>query len=127
MNYLKAPIDKIDVVEALAEALDDQVVAGLGFVLAGADFEKEGTLVLQTWPVEGEPSVDFLCRVTRFRPRAAPPEPEVDDQDEDDEEFCARCLAGVDSDEHHGKCVESGHAQDGESAAPEPSGSGKPS
>jgi hypothetical protein len=39
---------------------------------------------------------------------------------EDDEQFYARCFAGVDSDEHHGKCVVTGHAEDGESAAPEP-------
>lgn len=32
------------------------------------------------------------------------------------EEFCARCGAGVSSDEHHGKCVVTGHAIDGEAA-----------
>lgn len=36
--------------------------------------------------------------------------------DVDDEEFCARCYAGVDSSEHHEKCVVTGHAEDGESA-----------
>lgn len=40
----------------------------------------------------------------------------VADDDFDDEEFCARCYAGVDSSEHHEKCVLSGHAEDGESA-----------
>lgn len=35
---------------------------------------------------------------------------------EDDERFCARCFAGVWSDEHHTKCVVTGHAEDGESA-----------
>jgi len=34
----------------------------------------------------------------------------------DPEEFCDRCAAGVDSDEHHGKCVVTGFAEDGESA-----------
>lgn len=34
----------------------------------------------------------------------------------DDEEFCARCFAGVDSPEHHEKCVIRGYAYDGESA-----------
>jgi hypothetical protein len=63
-------IDKIDVVEALAEALDDQIVNRLGLTLAAADSEEWGTLVLQTFPVEGEPSVDFLCRITRLRQRS---------------------------------------------------------
>lgn len=36
----------------------------------------------------------------------------------DDEQFCPRCLAGVASDEHHGKCVVGGHAEDGEPARP---------
>jgi hypothetical protein len=40
------------------------------------------------------------------------------DGDADDEEFCARCAAGVDSSEHHAKCVVAGHALDGESASP---------
>lgn len=35
----------------------------------------------------------------------------------DEEEFCSRCFAGVDSNEHHEKCVVAGHAEDGESAA----------
>jgi hypothetical protein len=39
--------------------------------------------------------------------------------DLDNEEFCSRCLAGVDSTEHHEKCVITGYAHDGESA-PEP-------
>lgn len=34
---------------------------------------------------------------------------------DDDEEFCDNCMAGVDSDEHHGKCVVTGLAEDGES------------
>jgi hypothetical protein len=33
-----------------------------------------------------------------------------------EEEFCARCYAGVDSSEHHEKCVIPGYAEDGESA-----------
>jgi hypothetical protein len=40
----------------------------------------------------------------------------ADDEDMDDEEFCARCYAGVDSSEHHEKCVVTGHADDRESA-----------
>jgi hypothetical protein len=34
----------------------------------------------------------------------------------DDEEFCSRCLAGVDSSEHYEKCVNPGYAEIGESA-----------
>lgn len=34
----------------------------------------------------------------------------------DTETFCPRCRAGVDSGEHHEKCVRSGHAEDGEAA-----------
>lgn len=34
----------------------------------------------------------------------------------DDEEFCARCLAGVESPEHGAKCVRPGYAEWGESA-----------
>lgn len=36
--------------------------------------------------------------------------------EEDPEEFCDRCFAGVDSPEHHEKCVTTGHALDGEPA-----------
>lgn len=35
---------------------------------------------------------------------------------EDDEEFCCRCAAGVDSSEHVEKCVRTGRAEIGESA-----------
>lgn len=35
---------------------------------------------------------------------------------EDDEEFCDRCLAGVESSEHIIKCVRTGYAEIGESA-----------
>jgi len=38
------------------------------------------------------------------------------DEDLDDEEFCARCYAGVWSSEHHEKCVTAGYAEEGESA-----------
>lgn len=34
----------------------------------------------------------------------------------DPERFCSRCFAGVDSDEHHAKCVATGYADDGQSA-----------
>lgn len=34
----------------------------------------------------------------------------------DTETFCPRCRAGVESGEHHEKCVRSGHAEDGEAA-----------
>lgn len=43
-------------------------------------------------------------------------EPDLDNDDIDNEEFCPRCRAGVDSDEHHAKCVDTGHALDGEPA-----------
>jgi hypothetical protein len=36
--------------------------------------------------------------------------------DEDDEQFCPRCFAGVESSEHATKCVELGWAHDGEPA-----------
>lgn len=39
------------------------------------------------------------------------------DTDDDPEEFCSRCYAGVDSSEHHEKCVAHGFAEDGESAS----------
>lgn len=42
------------------------------------------------------------------------------DGDADDEVFCARCAAGVDSPEHHARCVVTGHAVDGETAEPAP-------
>ncbi|WIA99725.1 hypothetical protein [Curtobacterium sp. MCBA15_012] len=48
------------------------------------------------------------------------PTAEPDDEETDDEEFCARCYAGVDSSEHHEKCVVTGHAEDGESATEPP-------
>jgi hypothetical protein len=35
---------------------------------------------------------------------------------EDDEEFCGRCAAGVESSEHVEKCVRTGFAEIGESA-----------
>jgi hypothetical protein len=38
---------------------------------------------------------------------------------DDDEQFCSRCAAGVDSSEHVEKCVRTGHAEIGESA-PDP-------
>lgn len=61
-------IDKIDVVEALAEVLDDTVVSGLGSVLATPDAEEWGTLVLETWPDgDQDPPVPFLIRVTRLK------------------------------------------------------------
>jgi len=61
-------IDKQDVVEAIAEAMDDFRHERLGFTLAASDGSEWGTLVIQTWP-DGEesPSVDFLARVTRLR------------------------------------------------------------
>ena len=34
----------------------------------------------------------------------------------DAEQFCPRCRAGVESAEHHEKCVRTGHAEDGEAA-----------
>ena len=34
----------------------------------------------------------------------------------DDEQFCSRCFAGVESDEHNTKCVRTRWAHDGESA-----------
>lgn len=34
----------------------------------------------------------------------------------DGERFCDRCLAGVDSTQHHEQCVATGHADDGHSA-----------
>jgi hypothetical protein len=69
-------IDKLDVVEALAEALDNKRIDGLGYVLVGADSEELGTLVIQAWPDgDDKPSVDFLARITRFRqPSATVPE-----------------------------------------------------
>ena len=36
--------------------------------------------------------------------------------DQDDEEFCGRCYAGVQSSEHHEKCVALGWAEDDEPA-----------
>jgi hypothetical protein len=42
--------------------------------------------------------------------------PEEKDDKATEEEFCARCAAGVDSPEHHARCVVTGHAHDGESA-----------
>ena len=62
-------IDKVDVVEALSEFLDDQTIEGLGFVLANATGnEQDGVMLLQTWPDgDEEPSVSFLLRVTRSR------------------------------------------------------------
>lgn len=41
---------------------------------------------------------------------------QVEDDEIDPEVFCPRCAAGVDSSEHHEKCVLSGHAADGEPA-----------
>lgn len=41
----------------------------------------------------------------------------AEEDDADPEEFCDRCYAGVDSDEHHEKCVVIGIAEDGESAS----------
>lgn len=38
---------------------------------------------------------------------------------DDDEVFCERCFAGVDSDEHHTKCVVPGFGEMGESAEPD--------
>jgi len=35
---------------------------------------------------------------------------------DDDEQFCNRCFAGVESSEHHEKCVVNLYADDGESA-----------
>ena len=64
-------IDKFDVSEALARALDDTVVEGLGHVLLGEC--EDGVMVMQTWPEEGKPSVDFLLRITRYRQRVTEP------------------------------------------------------
>ena len=36
----------------------------------------------------------------------------------DPERFCDRCAAGVTSNEHHEKCVVSGHAIDGQDVNP---------
>ena len=61
-------IDKQDIVEAIAEAMDDLKHDRIGFVLAGSDGDEWGTLVIQAWPDgPGTPSVDFLVRVTRYR------------------------------------------------------------
>lgn len=72
---MSTSIDKIDVVEALAEVLDDSRIDGLGAVLAAPDGDEWGTLVLQTWPDgDDRPSVDFLLRVTRYRQPAPSPQ-----------------------------------------------------
>lgn len=60
-------LDKIDVAEELVELLDDQIVGVLGHVLASFDSEDFSSIVLQTWPIAGEPSVDFILRVRRLK------------------------------------------------------------
>lgn len=60
-------IDKVDVAEALADVLDQKLIPGLGLVFAGVDFQDDGTIILQTWQTQDAPSVDFLCRITRYR------------------------------------------------------------
>lgn len=61
-------IDKQDIVEAIADAIDDLKHDRIGYVLASSDADEWGTLVIQTWPDgAGGPSIDFLARVTRLR------------------------------------------------------------
>ncbi|WP_447948241.1 hypothetical protein [Microbacterium maritypicum] len=61
-------IDKQDIVEAIADAIDDMNHDRIGYVLASSDSDEWGTLVIQTWPDGAAgPSVDFLARVTRIR------------------------------------------------------------
>lgn len=63
-------IDKQDVAEAIAEAMDDKIHERTGYVLAGSDSEEWGTVVIQAWPDgENAPPTDFLVRVTRLRSR----------------------------------------------------------
>jgi hypothetical protein len=64
------------------------------------------------WPNVGDAVLALFPQPT--------PSAEPVDEDVDDEESCARCYAGVDSSEHHEKCVLTGHAHDGESAPAEP-------
>lgn len=66
---MSSDVDKTDVAEALADIIDEKLIPGLGLVYAGVDSENDGTIVIQTWPDRDSPSVDFLCRITRYRPR----------------------------------------------------------
>lgn len=79
-------IDKQDLAEAIAEAIDDKRHEVIGYTLAASDSVEWGTLVVQTWPDgDDKPSVDFLVRVTRYRqPRSADPS------------FCPRLSPGDD-------------------------------
>lgn len=62
--------DKLDVAETIVELMDGMCFQSLGTILAGVDSDEFGTVVLQTWPNgDNLPSVDFLIRVTRYRPR----------------------------------------------------------
>ena len=63
-------MDKVDVVDALAGALDGSVVEGLGAVLATADSEEDGTLVLEVATPDDEPVEVFMVRVTKYRSRS---------------------------------------------------------
>lgn len=61
-------IDKQDIVEAIADAIDDLKHDRIGYVLASSDSDEWGTLVIQTWPDGASgPSVNFLARVTRLQ------------------------------------------------------------
>lgn len=75
-----------------------------------ADAWHEGLLVGQD--PYGFDATDNPYRSTAFKVRGTG----TPTEEGDTEEFCSRCYAGVDSSEHHNKCVVTGHAEDGESA-----------
>lgn len=58
-------MNKLDIVDALADVLDGTVIEGLGSVLATADSEDDGTLVLEVF---GETDDVFLLTVKKYRP-----------------------------------------------------------
>lgn len=60
-------LDKVDVVEAIAEALDNKYIDGLGFVLANHG-DEYGEMIMQVWANGDDmPSTDFRSIITRMR------------------------------------------------------------
>lgn len=97
-----------EMVEAAAEALHDAQWVRAGWHPRWREH-----------PIHVSPHVQESRDSARAALRAAlavAPAPSEGEDEDDDEQFCVRCYAGVDSDEHHTKCVAAGLAEDGESA-----------
>lgn len=63
---MNSALDKVDMVEALSELLDNSHVEGIGWIVQATSDQKEGDLILEIRTDLGE-ETDFRLRITKMR------------------------------------------------------------